>query len=654
MNIESVNGIGLKTKKDLEKLNIYDINDLVNYYPYRYDFIKINSIHDTNEMYTVKAIVIEIPKVFYIKRNLNRMTFRAISEDVLLSVTIFNRAFLKTNITQNKEVLLIGKYDKYKNTFVASDIKFNTMDNSITPIYHLTYGIKNTSIHKYILNALPFAQWVDLIPNYLNNRYNFISKKDALNYIHNPSSLEEIKKARLKLIYEELFEFMFKINYLKRYNTKVLGIKRNIDNIDVFINKLPFKLTVDQLASLKDIMNDMNSPYRMNRLILGDVGSGKTIVSIMAMYVNYLSGYESVLMAPTEILANQHYNNIVNLFKDTDIRVELLTGKTSKKDKKVIYEEIRNHEVDIVIGTHALFNDEIIYNNLGLVVTDEQHRFGVNHRHKLENKGICPDVLYLSATPIPRTYALTIYGDLDISIIKSKPSGRKDIKTVLKKEKDIKDVLYKMYEELKSGHQIYVVSPLIEDNEELDLKSVIELEEKFKSAFKGVSIGVLHGKLSNDEKDSIMNDFKLGKIKILISTTVIEVGVDVGNATMMVIYNAERFGLATLHQLRGRVGRNSLESYCYLVSNYDTERLNVLVESNDGFYISEKDFELRGAGDMFGIKQSGDFNFKIANIRRDNKILMQAKKDSDEFIDSEEYLNNSYYKKIINDINFIN
>ena len=373
---------------------------------------------------------------------------------------------------------------------------------------------------------------------------------------------------------------MFKINYLKRYNTKVLGIKRNIDNIDDFVNKLPFKLTIDQLTSLKDIMNDMNSPYRMNRLILGDVGSGKTIVSILAMYINYLSGYESVLMAPTEILANQHYNNIVNLFKDTDIRVELLTGKTSKKDKKVIYEKIRNHDVDIVIGTHALFNDEIIYNNLGLVVTDEQHRFGVNHRHKLENKGICPDVLYLSATPIPRTYALTIYGDLDISIIKSKPSGRKEIKTVLKKEKDIKDVLYKMYEELKNGHQIYVVSPLIEDNEELDLKSVIELEEKFKSAFKDIPIGVLHGKLSNDEKDSIMNDFKLGKIKILISTTVIEVGVDVGNATMMVIYNAERFGLATLHQLRGRVGRNSLESYCYLVSNYDTERLNVLVESN--------------------------------------------------------------------------
>jgi ATP-dependent DNA helicase RecG len=309
----------------------------------------------------------------------------------------------------------------------------------------------------------------------------------------------------------------------------------------------------------------------------------------------------------------------------------------------------------MVIGTHALIQDEVEYQNLGLVITDEQHRFGVHQRANLQNKGIKPDVLYMSATPIPRTYALTIYGDLDISMIKTKPSGRKEIITKVVKEDDIKEVLYKMLEELKNNHQIYVVSPLIENNLELDLKSVIDLKDKLNLAFNNkVNIGLLHGKLKNSEKDKIMNDFKKGIIKILISTTVIEVGIDVPNSTMMVIYNAERFGLATLHQLRGRVGRNDLQSYCFLVCNKEIERLKVLESSNDGFYIAEQDYKMRGGGDIFGERQSGDMEFKIANLKEDLQILLKAKEDSEEFINSEDYLNNPHYKKITDNISFIN
>lgn len=655
MKVGSIHGIGPKNEKLLEKLNIFTIEDLLSYYPYKYNFINIGSIKDNIEVLTIKGVILENPKVSFIKRNFNRMSFRIISNNEMINVVIFNRAFMKNNLTSGKDVLLIGKYDKNKNVFTASDIKFNIKDNTIEPIYHLTLGIKNSFFTKSINACLDGTYDVsDRIPEYLNDKYNFITKNTAIEYIHRPKNINDIKQARLKLIYEELFIFMFKINYLKKYNKRTMGIKRNINNIDDFISVLPFKLTEDQIKSFTEILNDLNSEYRMNRLLLGDVGSGKTIVAFLAMYVNYLAGYQSALMAPTEILAEQHYYNCIDIFKDSNIKVGLLTGKMSKKEKNIIYKKLENNEIHIIIGTHSLFNKDINYANLGLVITDEQHRFGVNARMNLQNKGKYPDVLYLSATPIPRTYALTIYGDSDISIIKTKPKGRKEIITKIKKEKEIKDVLHKMLDEIKNGHQIYVVSPLIDNNDELDLKSVLELKEKFSLAFPNINIEIMHSKLSVDEMNVIMEDFKNNKTKILISTTVIEVGIDVKNATTMVIYNAERFGLATLHQLRGRVGRGNTDAYCYLVSDHDTERLKVLEESNDGFYISEKDFELRGGGDIFGTQQSGEILFKLANIKNDYKILLQTKKDSEEFIEKESYLNYNYYKKIIDDINFIN
>ena len=659
MELSEIKGIGREIEKKLNSLNIFSVEDLLEYYPYRYNFINIvniNTVND-NENCMVKATVIENAKVQYIKRNFNRLNFKAISDNVILNVTIFNRAFLKPNLIPPKEVLLIGKYNKLKNSFIASDIKFNIKENKIEPVYHLVEGIKNSALSKLINEALTTNQYIDKIPSYWKTKYHFITKKEALELIQNPSSKEDIKKATLSLKYEELFEFMFKINYLKKINSKAKGIKRNIDNFvkEKFLKNLPFTLTIDQLKAVDDIYNDLVDETRMNRLILGDVGSGKTIVAAFGIYLNFLSGYQSALMAPTEILAEQHYKSLKNILENFNIKVALLMGSMKVKEKKEVLANLQDGKIDLIIGTHALISDGVKFKNLGLVVTDEQHRFGVGQRNTLRDKGITPDVLYLSATPIPRTYALTIYGDLDISIIKTKPNGRKEIITIVKKEDEIKDVLYKMLEELKKGHQIYVVSPLIENNNELDLKSVMDLEEKLKLAFNNqVNIGVINGKLKSKEKDEIMQKFKDGIIKILISTTVIEVGIDIPNSTMMVIYNAERFGLATLHQLRGRVGRNDLQSYCYLVSNKDIQRLKVLEESNDGFYISEKDFEMRGQGDLFGVKQSGDMSFKIVNLKEDYQILLQAQKDSLEFINNEEYLNSTYYKNVVENIKFVN
>ncbi|MBE6161755.1 MAG: ATP-dependent DNA helicase RecG [Firmicutes bacterium] len=662
MELTDVKGVGDKTIKVLNKLGIYDINDLINYYPFRYQIYDIKKLSevDSSDTVVINAKVETNANVYYIKRNLNRLTFKAVSDNILFNVTIFNRAFMKQHIIAGKEITLIGKWEKLKNTFVASDIKLESMkNNEIEPIYHLNKDIKNKALIKIIENALSLnIKLDDYIPFDICDKYGFISKNEAVNEIHNPTSSKMLKQAKIRLIYEELFIFMFKIMYLKYRNDKMsIGLKRSVDykDVDKFITSLPFMLTNDQLSTVNVCFEELNSNKRMNRLILGDVGSGKTIVAIISMYINYLAGYQGTMMAPTEILAKQHFKNIINLTKNTDIVCELLVGSMTAREKKNIKERLLNGEIDILIGTHALITDDVEFKNLGLVITDEQHRFGVNQRKNLQNKGELPDIIYLSATPIPRTYALTIYGDMDTSLIKEKPNGRKEIITKTKKSSELKDVLYHMLEEIKAGHQIYVVSSLIDSEEENNLNDVMKLKEKMDIAFKNkINIGILHGKMKNDEKESIMNDFKNGIIRILICTTIVEVGVDVENATMMVIFDADRFGLATLHQLRGRVGRNDLQSYCYLICDKEKERLNVMCESNDGFYISQKDFEIRGEGDLFGVNQSGDMAFKIANIKQDYKILLQAKEDVIKFIEQEKYKNSKFYIDIINSIDFLN
>ena len=660
-DLSNIKGLGPKTIETLKNININNMEDLVYYYPYRHEIVRLNDIKEAKDKdnVVIECIVDSVPLTRRFRANMTSLTFRAMSNKKMIAVMIFNRAFLKSQIRPGSIVTVIGKYDALKNTVIASDIKFERLQtDSIIPVYHLTAGLTSKALKKYIDEALTkFDNYIDYVPDYLNERYNLISKKSAVNLIHNPKNEDEVKKALIKLKYEELFQFMFKINYLKEMNKESkIGYLRNVDPEDVneFIRSLPFELTADQDKAIEEIYKDMTSSKRMNRMLQGDVGSGKTIVSVIAAYINYLGKYQTALMAPTEVLAYQHYESIKNILMGTDIRIDILSGSMKKKEKDEVVEKLKNGKIDFIIGTHALLSDNVIFKNLGLVITDEQHRFGVNQRASLKNKGLLPDVLYMSATPIPRTFALTIYGDMDISNIKTKPKGRKEIKTIIKSEKELVQVYDMMKNEIDKHHQVYIVSPLIEDSEVIDLTTVNEIKRNIELYFnKTVKSAILHGKLSKQDKDKIMNEFKEGKIDVLISTTVIEVGIDVKNATMMIIYDAERFGLATLHQLRGRVGRNEYDCTCILIGDESCERLKVLCESNDGFYITEKDYEMRGEGDLFGVKQSGDMSFKIANLHEDMKILLQARDDSKEFFNQNKdnnFENYKEYAKIINEL----
>ncbi len=658
MALKDIKGVGPRALTLLSKIGINAVDDLVTHYPFRYEFLVRGNLEETNDgdHIIIDGKIESSPILVRFKAGLNKMNFRLVTASGVVGVSIFNRAFLKSQLTVGTTVTVIGKLDKPKNVITASEIKMESLSNKvkIEPVYHLTSGLTNKNMALYINMALlsQSKEIHDSIPLKYQEKYNFSNKRMALNIVHNPPSKEKLKEAMIRLKYEELFEFMFKINYLKEENKKAnSGIERDIDESKVndFISHLPYELTKDQNTAVNTIIKDLKSKSRMNRLLQGDVGSGKTIVSFIAMYANYLSGYQSALMAPTEILATQHFSNLKDIFANYNLNMALLTGSTPKKEKDLIYEELKNGDIDIIVGTHALIQEDVTYHNLGLVITDEQHRFGVNQRANLQNKGQKPDTLYMSATPIPRTYALTIYGDMDVSTIKTRPKGRKKIKTVVKNNKEIKDVLEMMYEELKEGHQIYVIAPLIEESENSDLTNVNDLKEKMTLAFGSkYKIDLVHGKMASAAKELIMNEFLQNKVQILISTTVIEVGVDVPNATMMVIFNAERFGLSTLHQLRGRVGRSELQSSCILISDNDTKRLEIMESTNDGFEISEEDFKLRGHGDLFGTKQSGDMTFKIADLKADYKILLQAREDSLEYLLDKE--NDANKLRLINTI----
>lgn len=640
--LKDVKGVGPKSLSLLNKINIYTIDDLVTHYPFRYDVLERDNLADIEDggKVIIDGKVESVPILMRFKAGLNKMNFRLVSASGVVGVSIFNRAFLKNQLAVGTGVTVIGKFDKTKNVITASDIKMGVLTNKarIEPVYHCTSGLTNKNLSTYINMALFMhgKEIVDYIPNTYIEKYQFLNKRTALNVIHNPSTKEKLKEVTIRLKYEELFAFMFKINYLKEQNKRDKnGLGRSIDReqLQCFIKSLPFELTSDQNLAVEEMLHDLEAPHRMNRLLQGDVGSGKTVVAFIGMLANHFSGYQSALMAPTEILATQHFHNLVSFLEGTDIKVELLTGSTSKKEKQIIYQGLKEGTIHMIVGTHALIQEEVEYHNLGLVITDEQHRFGVHQRANLQNKGIKPDVLYMSATPIPRTYALTIFGDMDVSTIHERPKGRQKIDTYVKKNNEIKAVLGMMYEELQNGHQVYVIAPLIEESENSDLATVCQLKDQMKLAFgEHYGIDIVHGKMASGAKDLIMEQFKEAKIQILISTTVVEVGVDVPNATMMVIFDADRFGLSTLHQLRGRVGRGTSKSQCILISDSDAERLKIMETVDDGFVISEEDFKLRGHGDLFGTKQSGDMAFKIANIRSDYKILLQTKKDSKEYL----------------------
>lgn len=633
MELEKLDKIGPKTAKTLNNLGIYNAEDLIRNYPYRFLIFAKRDINNPKyyDEFVSDGIVESMPTLNFFKGKMNRLTFRCNVQNKIVKVVIFNRAFLKPNIIIGKEVTIIGKYDPKKETIVATNIKLGNLNKvEIEPVYHLCKGITSKQMNAFINVALGVVKENNNIPKELISKYNLMSEDEAVRIIHNPKDENSLKTALKTLKYEEIFTYMKNIKLLKKKNEihkDVYKKEISLNMVHDFINSLPFKLTIDQKKIAFKMLDEICGDTLMNRLLQGDVGSGKTIVAFIISYALYTGGYQTSFMAPTEVLARQHYKNACDLFKDTNFKVGLLTGKMTLKEKRKVYEKIEKNEIDMLIGTHALISDKVVWNNLGLVITDEQHRFGVNQRQTLKNKGLNVEVLMMSATPIPRTYALTIYGDTDTSSIKTKPSGRIPVITKVKKEDEIKDVLEGIYKALKNQNQVYVIAPMIEENDDSNYANVYDLKHKFNLAFKNYNVEVLHGKMTNEEKEKVMDEYAKGNIDILISTTVIEVGVDVKNATVMVIFDADRFGLSTLHQLRGRVGRNSIQSYCYLISDKDTKRLKIMEEENDGYKISEADFKLRGQGDLFGSRQSGALSFKLSDVRKDYDLLVKVRDD---------------------------
>lgn len=638
MELEKLDKIGPKTAKTLNNLGIYNAEDLIRNYPYRFLIFAKRDINNPKyyDEFVSDGIVESMPTLNFFRGKMNRLTFRCNVQNKIVKVVIFNRAFLKPNIIIGKEVTIIGKYDPKKETIVATNIRLGNLNKvEIEPVYHLCKGITSKQMNAFIKKALSVVKENNNIPKELISKYNLMSEDEAIRIIHNPKDEKSLKTALKTLKYEEIFTYMKNIKLLKKKNEihkDVYKKEVSLNMVNDFINSLPFKLTSDQEKIVFKMLDEICGDTLMNRLLQGDVGSGKTIVAFIISYALYTGGYQTSFMAPTEVLARQHYKNACDLFKDTNFKVGLLTGKMTLKEKKKVYEKIEKNEIDMLIGTHALISDKVVWNNLGLVITDEQHRFGVNQRQTLKNKGLNVEVLMMSATPIPRTYALTIYGDTDTSSIKTKPSGRIPVITKVKKEDEIKDVLEGIYKALKNQNQVYVIAPMIEENDDSNYANVYDLKHKFNLAFKNYNVEVLHGKMTNEEKEKVMDEYAKGNIDILISTTVIEVGVDVKNATVMVIFDADRFGLSTLHQLRGRVGRNSIQSYCYLISDKDTKRLKIMEEENDGYKISEADFKLRGQGDLFGSRQSGALSFKLSDVRKDYDLLVKVRDDVNELV----------------------
>lgn len=641
MLLESIDGIGPKTRLLLNKLGITNVDDLIHFYPRKYNIIKRSDMDNVKngDRVIIDGVVLGTPTVINYSVKLKKIIFRISNKKNIYNISVYNQLYLCNELKSGIMVTIIGKYDRVKNTVVANEVRMGLLPDkvSIEPIYQTVNGLNRKYISKFINSVINSDyEIVDYIPSIISDKYNFKDKRWSIREIHNPSDVVSYKRAVQRLKYEELFVYLFKINYLKlKINNDDKAISRDFNDSDVdkFIDDLPFSLTLDQIKCINEIRDDLRSNKRMNRLVQGDVGSGKTIVAMLACYINYLSGYQTALMVPTEILANQHYDGAVGLFKNTKMKIELLTSSVNKKNKDEIYKKINDGKVDLIIGTQSLIQEKLVYNNLGLIITDEQHRFGVNQRNELKNKGVFPDVLSMSATPIPRTYALSVYGDVDVSSIKTKPVGRKDVITYFKKDSDITEVLVMMKKEIDLGHQIYVIAPSIVEDDEESINNVTKLKEKMELAFgKICKIGAVHGKLDVSSKNRMMKKFENGNVNILISTTVIEVGVNVPNASMIVIFNANLFGLSTLHQLRGRVGRGEIQSYCILLAHESSERLRMLESCNDGFEISEYDFVHRGEGDLFGVKQSGDAVLRLANIRKDFNLLLRVKEDVDLFI----------------------
>lgn len=640
VSVQYLKGVGEKRAQDLAALGITTVRDLMGYYPFRYEDIQERTLAEINdqEKVTIKGVVVA-PAVlnrFGYKKSVLR--FRMMQDHGVFSVSFFNQPYLKDQVVLGEELAVYGKWDAKKKALTGMKILGSGHQGDFAPIYHVSQKVKQKTLIPLIRQA--FADYGDQIkenlPLALREKYRLMDKATAMYAMHFPKDPAEHHQAKRRVVFEEFFLFQMKLQGLRIREKSVsqgLAIQYDNQRLKAFIASLPFTLTAAQQKVTNEICRDLLSPEHMQRLLQGDVGSGKTVVAAIALYATMTAGFQGALMVPTEILAQQHIESLNQLFDPLEVTTALLTGSTPAKERRVILEELANGTIDIVVGTHALIQEGVEFANLGLVITDEQHRFGVNQRKVLREKGWRPDVLFMTATPIPRTLAITAYGEMDVSIIDELPAGRIPIETRWVRPGQLDSVLDWSLSELGRGHQMYVICPLIEESEQLDVKNAVEIHDHL-AAFYGdrYQVGLLHGRMKNTEKDAIMTDFKDGKTQVLVSTTVIEVGVNVPNATVMLIMDAERFGLAQLHQLRGRVGRGAEASFCILVAEpkneMGKERMKIMTETNNGFVLSEKDLELRGPGEVFGFRQSGLPQFVAGDLVADANILEVARSEA--------------------------
>lgn len=638
--VQMLKGIGPKKAMRLERIGIRTLGDVLEFYPRSYiDKRKIHSFADVEDELTGTFLchVVSATSTRSFGKNKAMLKVRVQDESQKAELVFFNAAYLKDKYQAGMRLMIFGsaKRQNGKVLFIHPEIGVEGEVNAkeflrIMPVYPLTEGLTQKDITGLVKQALPLAlpEIEETLPKLILDQHNLVSLESAIRNIHYPDDDGKLMMARKRLIFEELFNLQIGLIYLKKEFNQTLGVKmeRNA-KVEDFINSLPFTLTGAQMKTWKQVESDLTSDKTMNRLVQGDVGSGKTMIAALAMYLSALNGMQSAMMAPTEILAEQHFSSLTELMEPMGIKVGLLKGQS--KDKKKVLESLAKGEVQVVVGTHALIQKDVVFEKLGLVITDEQHRFGVRQRNTLADKGSTPDVLIMSATPIPRTLSLILYGDVEVSVIDELPAGRKQIKTHYIQQKKYSDMYHFIEKEISDGRQAYFVCPLVEDSDVLDIESAESLHDRLSNkVFPKLKVGIVHGRMKASEKDKTMRAFADGKIDILVSTTVIEVGINVPNASIMVIQNTERFGLSQLHQLRGRVGRGQWQSYCFLTSEKPgkvaKERISTLVQTNDGFEIADKDLELRGPGELLGIRQHGIPELRLANLSKNGDILEAA------------------------------
>ncbi|KAA1191199.1 MULTISPECIES: ATP-dependent DNA helicase RecG [unclassified Paenibacillus] len=657
IEVKNITGVSAQKQSELHAFGVFTVKDLLEYYPFRYEDYRPRSLSETKhgDKVTTEAKVIGIP-VLQRFGGKSRLSCKMVAEPWMFTATWFNRHYVREQLTVGREIVLTGKWDQKRNQITVTDFEFpdrgEGKTGTLQPVYSIGGKITQSWIRKSINQAL--QQYGDLIPEILPHsimrQYDFMPRKRAIATIHRPEDTREGQQGRRRMVYEELFLFQLKMQAFRVLNRgRMDGVVHTVDNATVrqFVRSLPFELTDAQKRVELEILHDLRSPYCMNRLLQGDVGSGKTVLAAVALFATVRSGFQGALMVPTEILAEQHMRSLTKMFEPFGITVGLLTGSVTGRKRKELLASLQMGMLDIVVGTHALIQEDVFFRDLGLVVTDEQHRFGVNQRGVLRRKGYNPDVLTMTATPIPRTLAISVFGDMDVSTLSERPKGRVPITSYWVKHDLMDRVLNLIKREIELGRQAYLICPLIEESEKLDVQNAIDLHIQMSQAFPNYKVGLLHGKMSPAEKDEVMRAFYNNELQLLVSTTVVEVGVDVPNATLMIIMDADRFGLSQLHQLRGRVGRGQHASYCVLVadpkSEIGRERMTAMTDTDDGFEISRRDLELRGPGDFFGTKQSGLPEFRLADMTADFEVLEQARDDVAELLKDEKFWTSPEY-----------